>query len=523
MTVFILTHTRSFMPRLTVFVLLIIAAACQSERKTTNSDSKNTITLITTNAPSSNKHYLSQDTLGKVLTDSAGPYSYHTKLGFTYLDVNKQEQLWKPIPHKRDTLTIPVHSSFLELSYPNPYLSSPQTFIAYAGDTLVFDFKHNLPLATSSNKQQSDFSLNYDQYRLKELYKNSYSPFMIMINVLKENRKKSGDLNQLTLEAYDRSKIAFQKELLWIDSLHTYGQLSNEETDYRKSVLRATHESNRTSIKSISESINQSKGDGELSQAPHYDLKKSDSLLRFQHFRTYMKMKSRYNLPYNQVNYYNESGVSFIDHRAQIDSIISDSSLDSNLKNYLFVDAYKGVMEHYSLSDQKSVLKKLEAYGGDSLVNQLKEKLGLPSYFSDNLGLVDIHQDTTTLAEVLNNNKGNVILLHFWASWCKPCIKSIPAYQEFRKGLSGKNIQFLDIAINDNEKVWKRMLDKHPLDKSSNLFAYNSKSSYKLEELNIKTVPHFMIIDKEGQIVIEKAPKDFNLLRKELLKVLASQ
>lgn len=97
----------------------------------------------------------------------------------------------------------------------------------------------------------------------------------------------------------------------------------------------------------------------------------------------------------------------------------------------------------------------------------------------------------------MQDYKGKVIFLNFWATWCMPCVAELPSINKLYLQLQNENIAFLLISSEDLEKV-KRYHDKkkyevpfHVIDKDGFIPAmYHSNS-----------IPTTFIIDKEGQIV----------------------
>lgn len=58
-------------------------------------------------------------------------------------------------------------------------------------------------------------------------------------------------------------------------------------------------------------------------------------------------------------------------------------------------------------------------------------------------------------------NKGNNIVVHFWATWCGPCEKEFPELVKLTELLKNKkDVIFLFIAVNDKDKDIKKFLRK---------------------------------------------------------------
>src|SRR3990170_5689980 len=71
------------------------------------------------------------------------------------------------------------------------------------------------------------------------------------------------------------------------------------------------------------------------------------------------------------------------------------------------------------------------------------------------LGIQELKQEapdftikgTDGKAMSLKDFRGKVIILHFWATWCKPCKEEFPAFEKLYQGLKGKDIVFIPISI----------------------------------------------------------------------------
>ncbi len=106
----------------------------------------------------------------------------------------------------------------------------------------------------------------------------------------------------------------------------------------------------------------------------------------------------------------------------------------------------------------------------------------------------------------LDDLKGKYVYIDVWATWCGPCKQQIPYLQEMETKYHDKNIAFVSISI-DNEKKhesWKKMITDRNM---SGIQLYAGDQSKFAQEYIISSIPRFIIIDPEGNIVDANAPR----------------
>ncbi|MFC0605811.1 TlpA family protein disulfide reductase [Winogradskyella pulchriflava] len=128
----------------------------------------------------------------------------------------------------------------------------------------------------------------------------------------------------------------------------------------------------------------------------------------------------------------------------------------------------------------------------------------------------------------LDDLKGKYTYIDVWATWCGPCIREIPSLKKIEKQFEGKNIQFVSISVDEGRgykgdaaaayEGWKKMIKEKDLG-GIQLLADNGFRSDFIQKYGINSIPRFILIDPDGNVVNANAPRPSN---PELEKLLIS-
>jgi thiol-disulfide isomerase/thioredoxin len=136
--------------------------------------------------------------------------------------------------------------------------------------------------------------------------------------------------------------------------------------------------------------------------------------------------------------------------------------------------------------------------------NDLKRNSENPEFASnailDKMGF----EGKVLLDSVIADNKGKVLFVDLWATWCGPCIEEMKVSKEFMPRFEGKDIEFIFLCVNSTEENWKTTLSRMKIG-GKHYFCNNSQSRDIRQALGVEGIPHYLIINKNGYIVESKS------------------
>ena len=122
------------------------------------------------------------------------------------------------------------------------------------------------------------------------------------------------------------------------------------------------------------------------------------------------------------------------------------------------------------------------------------------------------------LKTVLENNKGKVVILDLWATWCPPCRKEIPGFISLYNKYQKKGVEILGIAFDDNgPEVVPPFIKKMGINYPVYLDGGDIAQAY-----NLQAYPTTVIYGKDGKVANKHigfvSEKEFDYEIGELLK-----
>ncbi len=109
------------------------------------------------------------------------------------------------------------------------------------------------------------------------------------------------------------------------------------------------------------------------------------------------------------------------------------------------------------------------------------------------LSLVDL----TGQKRSLDQFRGRVVIVNFWASWCPPCLREFPSLQRFRRGLSDRPIEI--IAVNSGEP--KALVERFQRRFQNDFVMLLDTDRRETKAWQVEFFPTTFVLDPQGRII----------------------
>jgi thiol-disulfide isomerase/thioredoxin len=96
----------------------------------------------------------------------------------------------------------------------------------------------------------------------------------------------------------------------------------------------------------------------------------------------------------------------------------------------------------------------------------------------------------------MDDLKGKVVLIDFWATWCAPCRAALPHMREIAKKFEGQPLVVLSVSLDKDEQKWKEFIGKNGMTWSQCRIGGFDGDVAKL--FGVEAIPHTFTIDADG-------------------------
>jgi cytochrome c biogenesis protein CcmG, thiol:disulfide interchange protein DsbE len=102
-------------------------------------------------------------------------------------------------------------------------------------------------------------------------------------------------------------------------------------------------------------------------------------------------------------------------------------------------------------------------------------------------------QDSQTKV-TLDQYRGQVVVLNFWATWCPPCVEEIPSLVEMQRRMKAKGVTVIAVSVDVDESAYKQFVKDHNV----NLLTVRDASQKSNDLYGTFKFPETYVIDRNG-------------------------
>lgn len=464
---------------------------------------QNTSKNITLIFKKSNYHY--EAISGFKRMNSLINYSEYNSYTETYLKPNNKE--------KNDTIQLNIESDKIFLIHNWKELNKGSRVILHQNDTIEIDYEKGFPNFKILNREVKPYDLNLEhQLNLSFPIDN----FVFFQNNKRSRNSKEEKEYKIELANFiENSKKA-------LDELLNSDKISKETYDSQLNYI--TFYSLNTDVKTNFSDYKNSLKKEELIWLKPYRfflelfVKKEFEIKKYEKQLKDVELKTANNKTKTK-----DVSMQYEDNEDGFLQIEKSDLFSAKAKEYLLYVYLNKIAksEPQKLSTYTTIFKK---YSNDKKLIENFENAFLVDIEAlkqntSEVVLYDENKKATTLSAIIETNKGKIIYIDFWASWCAPCRAAFPSSRKLHEEFKEKEIVFLYLSTDANFEAWKKANQFEKLTENSYLII-NPKTSEYLKKLAIDFIPRYVLINSNGEISNPKAPSPDSVKIKEELNTL---
>jgi cytochrome c biogenesis protein CcmG, thiol:disulfide interchange protein DsbE len=117
-------------------------------------------------------------------------------------------------------------------------------------------------------------------------------------------------------------------------------------------------------------------------------------------------------------------------------------------------------------------------------------------------------------------NRGKVVVLNFWASWCDPCRSESPLLERWHRRIAGKGGTVVGVDLLDVDSDARDFVRKYKLTYPM----LRDRNGRTQGDFGVAGYPETFVIDKRGRVAaLKRGPVDEAWLRSEVAPLLGEQ
>lgn len=453
-----------------ICLFLLIAVSCKNDAKYKEVISEKAyVSLTFKNLTNFNDSLIFDKRKFSVIN---APYiSYRSKKDLTHKIVDFDTA------NDNKSIKILEDSIYLKLRYS---FDKFETFLLYIGDSVSINYVKGLPRLKVFNRKHKKFD-----YKMIDFFNDIQKPLNNFSFLIKNGRFRNKNEKSQYEESIKNYNITIKHRL---DSIKEIELISEDVYSYK--------------IKEHYYSVKKDNGEIEEIITNSSDI----------HIETYRELLLKYVNERIKPSSIKHSSGYILNSKKAFDFVVKDKLLNRESKDYLLWFYLKRIGNDFTFNEFKNRFNTfIKLTENQKLIEDLKSEHFFNysdlKLVTDDVLLIRKDGSKLTLNKILTDNYGKIVYIDFWASWCAPCRRAMPDSRKIIKEYKNQDITFVYISIDKKLSDWNKALEQENLkDYRQNYIAINYPIADFFKELNLISIPRYLIFDKKGILISKNAP-----------------
>ncbi len=176
----------------------------------------------------------------------------------------------------------------------------------------------------------------------------------------------------------------------------------------------------------------------------------------------------------------------------------------SNIKTIVGTFIFTNSFYNMSTAQKEEILNRMGATAKQNdrvkqimVDTEIEKRVAVGKTFTD-FRLPTLSGDSLSLSDLVG--KTDYVLIDFWASWCGPCMRSLPGLEKLYNKYKGVKLQVLGVSLDEDKTSWKNIV----IGKNLNWKHVSDLKGWKCQAARlyaVNSIPSSVLIDKSGKIV----------------------
>lgn len=175
--------------------------------------------------------------------------------------------------------------------------------------------------------------------------------------------------------------------------------------------------------------------------------------------------------------------------------------MNKNTKTVMLIAAFAllivvAVIAYDSLSEKVAPQNNIDITQNEGEASQTEQGEETEKIEAPDFTVLDMDGNSVKLSDMI----GKPIVLNFWASWCSPCKKEMPEFNEVYEEV-GEDITFMMINLVDGQRETVEKGTKYVKNQGFTFPVYFDAEQEAASTYGIRSIPLTLFIDKDGYII----------------------